>query len=101
MQQPAEMSNFNIPHKIYKLSLRDKTNQSTPALPTINDRINAMSFEHCLYEHWRRIDQVIQPFSQRQSPSLHQPCPLQSRSSWHVMRVIFDFDCFVSLRDST
>jgi hypothetical protein len=51
IQQPADIRSFNIPHNIYKLSLRERTNQSIPVLPRMNDKIKAIIFELCLYEH--------------------------------------------------
>jgi hypothetical protein len=48
IQQPVDMRSFNTPHNIYKLSFRDRKNQSMPIYPKVNDKTKAKIFEVCL-----------------------------------------------------
>ena len=64
MQHPAKMRHFKIPHRMYRLSFRERMNQSMPTVPKRNDTAKVVNFDICLYEHGAFDFHVIQPLSQ-------------------------------------
>lgn len=64
IQHPAKMRHFKIPHRMYRLSLRERMNQSMPTLPKRKDTANVVNFDICLYEHGAFDFHVIHPLSQ-------------------------------------